>query len=67
MKADVCEIFTDVDGIYTTDPNICSDARKVEKVRMTRCWNGQPGSEGSSDPLGGVCKKYMWTCMSLKF
>ncbi|MSM38050.1 MAG: aspartate kinase [Geobacter sp.] len=32
MKADVCEIFTDVDGIYTTDPNICSDARKVEKV-----------------------------------
>ena len=32
LKADVCEIFTDVDGIYTTDPNICSDARKVEKV-----------------------------------
>ncbi|TWJ13885.1 aspartate kinase [Geobacter argillaceus] len=32
LKADVCEIFTDVDGVYTTDPNICSDARKVEKV-----------------------------------
>ncbi|AJE03157.1 aspartate kinase [Geobacter pickeringii] len=32
MKADVCEIFTDVDGVYTTDPNICQDARKIEKV-----------------------------------
>lgn len=32
LKADVCEIFTDVDGVYTTDPNICTDARKVDKV-----------------------------------
>jgi len=32
IKADVCEIFTDVDGVYTTDPNICEDARKIEKV-----------------------------------
>jgi len=32
LKADVCEIFTDVDGVYTTDPNICQDARKVEKI-----------------------------------
>jgi aspartate kinase len=32
LTADVCEIYTDVDGVYTTDPNICSDARKVEKV-----------------------------------
>jgi aspartate kinase len=32
LKADVCEIYTDVDGVYTTDPNICTDARKIEKV-----------------------------------
>ena len=32
LKADVCEIFTDVDGVYTTDPNICDDARKIEKI-----------------------------------
>jgi aspartate kinase len=32
LKADVCEIYTDVDGVYTTDPNICGDARKVEKI-----------------------------------
>ena len=29
LNADVCEIFTDVDGVYTTDPNICSKARKL--------------------------------------
>jgi aspartate kinase len=29
LKADVCEIYTDVDGVYTTDPNICADARKL--------------------------------------
>lgn len=32
LNADVCEIYTDVDGVYTTDPNICQDARKVEKI-----------------------------------
>jgi aspartate kinase len=32
LKADVCEIYTDVDGIYTTDPNICDKARKLDKI-----------------------------------
>lgn len=32
LSADSCEIYTDVDGVYTTDPNICSKARKLEKV-----------------------------------
>jgi len=32
LKADSCEIYTDVDGIYTTDPNICPKARKLEKI-----------------------------------
>ncbi|NVN89375.1 MAG: aspartate kinase [Desulfuromonadales bacterium] len=32
LNADVCEIYTDVDGVYTTDPNICKDARKMESI-----------------------------------
>jgi aspartate kinase len=32
LGADVCEIFTDVDGVYTTDPNICPKARKMEAI-----------------------------------
>lgn len=32
MGADLCEIYTDVDGIYTADPRIVPDARKLDKV-----------------------------------
>jgi aspartate kinase len=32
IGADVCEIYTDVDGVYTTDPNICSSARKIDRI-----------------------------------
>ncbi|MEH3154025.1 MAG: aspartate kinase [Gordonia paraffinivorans] len=32
LNADVCEIYTDVDGIYTADPRIVSDARHLETV-----------------------------------
>ncbi len=32
LGADVCEIFTDVDGVYTTDPNVCPTARKIDKI-----------------------------------
>ncbi len=32
LNADVCEIYTDVEGVYTTDPNICPEARKLNKI-----------------------------------
>ncbi len=32
LKADSCEIFTDVEGVYTTDPNICTKARKINMI-----------------------------------
>ncbi len=32
VKADVCEIYTDVDGVYTTDPRICPSARKLDRI-----------------------------------
>jgi aspartate kinase len=32
IKADVCEIYTDVDGVYTTDPRIVPEASKIEKI-----------------------------------
>jgi aspartate kinase len=32
IGADACEIFTDVDGVYTTDPNVCPSARKISKI-----------------------------------
>jgi aspartate kinase len=32
LEADVCEIYTDVDGVYTTDPNMVPAARKLDRV-----------------------------------
>lgn len=32
LSADLCEIYTDVEGVFTADPNIYSKARKLEKI-----------------------------------
>jgi aspartate kinase len=32
LKAAVCQIYTDVDGVYTADPNICPDARRLDRI-----------------------------------
>jgi aspartate kinase len=32
LRADRCDIYTDVDGVYTTDPRITSKARKLDKI-----------------------------------
>jgi aspartate kinase len=32
LKADECQIFTDVDGVYTTDPRVCERARRLERI-----------------------------------
>ena len=32
LKAAECQIFTDVDGVYTTDPRVCSKAKKVDQM-----------------------------------
>ena len=32
LKADECQIYTDVDGVYTTDPRMVSDARRLDRI-----------------------------------
>lgn len=32
LDAEVCEIYTDVNGVYTTDPNLCGAARKLDRI-----------------------------------
>ncbi len=32
IKADICQIYTDVDGVYTCDPRIVPNARKIEEI-----------------------------------
>lgn len=35
LSADECQIFTDVDGVYTTDPGIVSNARKLDRISFS--------------------------------
>ncbi len=39
LKAESCEIYTDVDGVYTADPNICPKARKLKTVSYDEMLN----------------------------
>jgi aspartate kinase len=39
LTADVCEIYTDVDGIYTADPNVCSKAKKLKSISYDEMLN----------------------------
>ena len=39
MQADVCEIYTDVDGIFTADPRLVPDAGSLMTSLSKKCWS----------------------------
>ena len=59
IKADTCEIYTDVDGIYTADPNICPRARKLKVVSYDEMLNmASLGAKVLQIRSVGFAKKY---------
>jgi aspartate kinase len=59
IKADVCEIYTDVDGIYTADPNICPKARKLGTISYDEMLNmASLGAKVLQIRSVGFAKKY---------
>jgi aspartate kinase len=58
LKADSCEIYTDVDGVYTSDPRICPQAKKLDRISYdemlelaslgARCCRSVPSSSRSA-------------------
>jgi aspartate kinase len=59
LKADVCEIYTDVDGVYTADPNICPQARKLEAISYDEMLNmASLGAKVLQIRSVGFAKKY---------
>ena len=59
LKADVCEIYTDVDGIYTADPNICPKARKLGTISYDEMLNmASLGAKVLQIRSVGFAKKY---------
>ncbi|MDA8138062.1 MAG: aspartate kinase [Desulfobacteraceae bacterium] len=59
LKADVCEIYTDVDGVYTADPNICPKARKLKTITYDEMLNmASLGAKVLQIRSVGFAKKY---------
>ncbi len=59
LKADVCEIYTDVDGIYTADPNVCEKARKLDTITYDEMLNmASLGAKVLQIRSVGFAKKY---------
>jgi len=59
LEASVCEIYTDVEGIYTTDPNICSKARKIKQITYDEMLNlASLGAKVLQIRSVGFAKKY---------
>jgi len=59
LRADVCEIYTDVDGIYTADPNICKKAKKIDRISYDEMLNmASLGAKVLQIRSVGFAKKY---------
>ncbi len=57
LGAEVCEIYTDVDGIYTADPRIVPAARKLGVCRSTRCLRSRQPADAFAPAVGRVCSE----------
>ncbi len=53
FDAERCDIYTDVDGVYTTDPRITAKARKLDRIAFEEMLElASLGRQGSANPLG---------------
>ncbi len=59
LKADLCEIYTDVEGVYTTDPRVVKDARKLDEISYDEMLElAGSGSQVMQGRSVEVAKKY---------
>jgi aspartate kinase len=55
LKADLCQIYTDVDGVYTADPRIVPGARKLAEISYDEMLElAGLGRQGDAIALGGI-------------
>ena len=58
LHADSCEIYTDVDGVYTTDPRIVPEARQVKQISYDEMLELATAGRGrDAQPLDRVCQE----------
>ena len=59
LNADICEIYTNVNGVYTADPNICEKARKIDTISYDEMLNmASLGAKVLQIRSVGFAKKY---------
>ncbi len=59
LDADMCEIYTDVDGVYTADPNVCPKAKKIKTITYDEMLNmASLGAKVLQIRSVGFAKKY---------
>jgi aspartate kinase len=55
LHADECQIYTDVDGVYTTDPRVVPEARKLDTITFEEMLElASLGLQGAANPLGRI-------------
>ena len=58
LKADMCQIFTDVDGVYTADPRVVPNAKKLKCISYEEMLElGKFRLKSDAKSSGGVCPK----------
>ncbi|HEU4962974.1 MAG TPA: aspartate kinase [Bacilli bacterium] len=58
LKADLCEIYTDVDGVYTTDPRVVKAARKIDRISYDEMLELANLGAGVLHPRAVECAKH---------
>jgi len=59
LGADSCEIYTDVEGVFTTDPNVCPSAKKIDRITYDEMLElASLGAKVLDIRSVGIAKKY---------
>ncbi|AMA72052.1 aspartate kinase [Aneurinibacillus sp. XH2] len=66
LKADRCEIYTDVDGVYTADPRIVSSARKLARISYDEMLELATLGAGVLHPRAVECAKQHQVCLTVR-
>jgi len=55
LKADECQIYTDVDGVYTTDPRVVAKAQRLDRITFEEMLEmARPRLQGAADPRSRI-------------
>ena len=57
LQADECQIYTDVDGVYTTDPRMVPEARRLDRISFEDCSSSTARAPACCISARGICRQ----------